>query len=105
MIAKAVLALETAGVHVDLLELPPDFDSISEHHDIINAMELRTSLLADLQAHGPSTFPANILDSLHNVKGYTNKQLSAALDDLAKCRAAFDAIAARGSSAFGSTRS
>ncbi|HEY8539929.1 MAG TPA: amidase [Steroidobacteraceae bacterium] len=92
-LAAAEQRLRDAGVHVEELTLPSDFDALVDEHRLIMLTEARSSFLAEFRTHY-ELLHESFREQVENRNGYTYESLRAAYDHAAKCRSIFDRIAA-----------
>jgi Asp-tRNA(Asn)/Glu-tRNA(Gln) amidotransferase A subunit family amidase len=83
-----------AGVEVVDLVLPDDFAPLADLHSLIMRAEGRAAFLADYVTDY-ARLDQSFRDQVENVDGYTPPALVAALDLAARCRPAFDRLAAQ----------
>lgn len=91
--AEAETRLRAAGAEITMLDLPPEFDGLTDAHRVIMQAEMRSSFLADYRMLGDELYP-ELVDIMQNKAGDTRKTLTEALDLAASCRATFDTLAA-----------
>lgn len=85
--------LARAGAIVTPLDLPPEFDALGDMQHIVMFGEGRTALLSLARTH-PHLLHDDFLHRVENRDGITRAQLLGAYDHAARCRTAFDGIAA-----------
>ncbi|SFC62683.1 amidase [Tropicimonas isoalkanivorans] len=90
---QARAALEAAGAIVTDLQLPPEFDGLTEAHRVIMQAEMRSAFLADYRRLGDALYP-QLVSIMRNAAGDSREDLRAAQNLSARCRCVFDDIAA-----------
>lgn len=90
---RGVALLERAGAEVVPLDLPPAFSSLVDHHTAVMYGEAEVSFLSEVRAR-PDLLHEDLTAMATNGKGVTKAALVAAHDAAARCRMAFDEIAA-----------
>ncbi|MCB1387599.1 MAG: amidase [Rhodobacteraceae bacterium] len=91
--AEAERGLIDAGAQLTELDLPDNFDGLTEAHRVVMQAEMRSAFLADYRRLGEALYP-ELVGILRNDRGDTRADLLDALDLAATCRAAFDRLAA-----------
>lgn len=92
-ISRCMELLKTAGVEVDILQLPEIFDGITGAHKVVMQSEMRSTFLPQFLDLGEALYP-ELVATLRNASGYTSADLRQAYDLAAECRARFDVLAA-----------
>lgn len=90
---RGISLLREAGAEVEPLDLPPAFSSLPDCHATVMAGEAQVSFLSEIRAQ-PELLHADLTAMAENSKGITKAALVAAYDAAARCRIAFDEIAA-----------
>ncbi len=85
-------ALSRAGAEVVDLDLPPSFEDLPTHHNVIMTMEGQVSFLADYRA-APQLLHPNLRVLVEHAGGFSARDLAVAYDAAAACRRLFDEIA------------
>ena len=91
-LAQAEQRLTEAGARLQLLDLPPPFDTLAALQLRVMRSEGQASLLNEYRQHG-ERLEASLRDQVLNGDGATRAQLCQAWDTAAACRPQFDALA------------
>jgi Asp-tRNA(Asn)/Glu-tRNA(Gln) amidotransferase A subunit family amidase len=84
--------LRAAGATVTDLDLPAPFETLVETQNLIMRAEGRAAFLSEYRAH-PDQIDQTLREEVENADGFTRRQLLAAYNQAAECRALFDRIA------------
>jgi Asp-tRNA(Asn)/Glu-tRNA(Gln) amidotransferase A subunit family amidase len=90
--AATAAALRDAGADVTPLDLPPEFDALTEMQNTIMLGEGRAAFLDLARRHGPAVHE-HFHDRAENRSGITRQALRDAYDGAARCRTVFDSLA------------
>jgi Asp-tRNA(Asn)/Glu-tRNA(Gln) amidotransferase A subunit family amidase len=91
-LARAATSLRSAGANVYELELPTQFATLIDLQELIMRAEARSVFLPEYRSDR-ALLHENLVDYVENVERITRRNLLAAYDTAAACRAAFDRIA------------
>lgn len=91
-IGLSVELLQRHGAQVEELELPPEFERITDWHKAIMDCEGRASFLGDY-ATSREGLHQHLIDTVENRSGWTRAQQLEAYDSVAALRSKFDQIA------------
>ncbi len=88
-----IAELRAAGAQVSDLEMPAAFDGLPDAHKMIMQSEMRSAFLPEQRRFGDALYP-ELVGILRNDAAQTRKDLVAAQNLAAQCRAVFDELAA-----------
>lgn len=88
---RGIEILKAHGAVVEDVELPPEFDQLSELYNVVLDREGATAFYPEYCAHRSELAPL-LVDFVENTKGYTHRQYTDALDKIAALRPKIDQL-------------